>query len=202
VRKSCVQVAVVLLMLACLACTGCVSWMPHGRTGATKKVKKRKSGFVPKPSHTYHVIGENEDFVGCIIRYDKTLYRGGNVKFDSAAKYLRAWGIKAIVSATPSDREREFAEDRGFNLVGVPFEKGKALSAETLGLLHRTLKGDGGAYYVHGHEGRQRGGAIGVFYRMHVQGWSFEDAVVEFKKLGGDYGDNEALLQSIGNYRP
>lgn len=201
-RKSCVPSVVVMLVLACLACTSCVSWLPHGKTGATKKTKKRTKGFVPKPGDTYHVVGEKVDFFGCIIRYDKKLYRGGGVKFDAAAKNLRAWGIKAIVSATPSEREREFAEAEGFTLLAVPFDREKPLSAETLGLLRSALKPDSGPYYVHGHDGRQRGGAMGVFYRMHVQGWSFEEAAVEFKKLGGDYAANETLLQSIADYRP
>jgi len=179
-----------------------MSWLPHARTGATKKAKKGKSAFIPKPSHTYHVVGQRDGIEGFVVRYDGKFYRGGEPKSRDAAKYFKAWGIKTIVSVTPTDLERELARDYGLELVEVPFEKGKPLSAEALGALHRTLKADGGPYYSHCHGGTQRGGAIGFFFRMHVQKWSFENAAMEYKNLGGDYAANETMLQSIADYKP
>lgn len=190
------------LTLTCAACSGCVSWLLDGKTGATKTAKRYKSGFIPEPSDTYHVVGERDGLAGFVVRYDSKFYRGGELKSEDAAKSLKAWGVKTIVSVVPSDRERKFAAAHDFALEEVVFEKDKALSPRTLALLERALKSDGGPYYAHCDGGTQRGGAVGVFFRMHVQGVSFEDAAMEFKRLGGDYEGNEALLKSIADYRP
>jgi len=111
-------------------------------------------------------------------------------------------GIKSIVSITPTDKERDFCKRHGFTLVEVPFDKVNGPSADNLGRFVETIKQGQGPFYVHCVGGTHRGGVLGVAYRLHHLGWTYERALVEFGRLGGDLKEDHLLLEAVKNYKP
>jgi len=113
--------------------------------------------------------------------------------------YGWAYGIRTIVSITPTDHERNLCRSNDFTLVEIPFQKEGGLSSEDLRRYLKTIKTGVGPFYVHCRGGTHRGGVLGVAYRIHIQGWTYEKALVEYGRLGGDLLADCKMLDSIRN---
>ncbi len=175
---------------------------PDAVSGATPAYAAGDRGALPPACEGYEVLGVRDGIKNWAIRYDGVLIRGGEFCDDKASDALTAWGVKTIVSITPTDKEREFCKRHGFALVEVPFDKKQGPGAEDIGKFLDTIKTGKGPFYVHCVGGNHRGGVLGVAYRVHILGWPYERALVEFGRLGGDLKENHVLLETIRNYKP
>ncbi len=165
-------------------------------TGATPKYQHGKTALPPEVG-AYKVIGVLNGLKKYVIRYDNKLYRGGEPFADSAVQSLKKYGIRTVISITPTDQERKLCKDNGLTLVEIPFEKTKGLSPDDLKRYLKTLKTGASPFYVHCHGGTHRGGVLGVAYRVHIQGWPYEKALVEHGRLGGDLMADHIMLESV-----
>ena len=129
------------------------------------------------------MLGVLEGLNKYAVRYDDQRYRGGAPYTDSAATPLRKYGIKTIVSITPTEHERDFCRKHGFAMVEIPFEKTKGPSQDDLRRYLGTIRTGVGPFDVHCHGGTHRGGVLGVAYRVHGLGWPYEKALVEHGRL-------------------
>lgn len=156
-----------------------------------------KETKLPPEDPFYDVLGNVDGIEGYVIKYTNKLYRGGTLKDSTALKYLRRQGITTIVSITPDEKERRLCQIYGMKLVELPFEKKKTIPENTLSVfLTETRMAEGGVY-VHCHGGAHRAGILGAAYRIHLNNWPAEKAIVEFSKLGGDLTEDNRMVQSI-----
>lgn len=168
-------------------------------TGATCRAGHDET-YLPPKAGEYEVLGVREGLNGYVVKYDKTLYRGGALLGDSAIDTLRELGIKTIISITPTDSERRFSMQNGYKLVEIPFENATGPSHSEIALLLKSIKKLQGPFYLHCHGGAHRAGVLGAAYRIHVLGWTFEKAIVEYGRLGGDLLKDHAMLEKIRIY--
>lgn len=159
-------------------------------SGATTKA------FPPK-ADTYEVVGWQEGLNGYVVKYNDRMYRGGDVLDRKGAQALKQWGVRTIVSVTPTDVERQLAREYGMTLVEVPFEKTPGPAPETLARFLEATRAGPGAFYVHCHGGTHRGGILCASYRMREEGWDFNKTAVEFGRLGGDLKADHAMLEAV-----
>ena len=156
---------------------------------------------LPPRSDTYDVLGWRGGISGPIVRYNDKLYRGGQITREAGVAALKQWGIRTIVSITPDNQERAWARRHGLDLVEVPFSAKTGLSVETVRAFLQALRDAKGRVYLHCKGGCHRAGALGVAYRMHVENWTYDRAVVEFALLGGDVPKYRKLLAAARSAR-
>lgn len=150
----------------------------------------------PTNSH-YQVLGQREGLNGYVVQYDKAFYRGGHVYIeDLAAEALQECDIKTIVSITPSDTERAFCATNGFVLIEVPFDKSGPTPQDYQHYI-QALETNTPPYYIHCKGGSHRAGILSAAYRIKLQGWSFEQAVLEYGRLGGDLKADHAMIETL-----
>jgi hypothetical protein len=145
---------------------------PDGTTGATYSAPPVEQGR------------EVPGLAGPIYDYGENVYRGGEPTSIEGAQALRDWGIKTVVSVTPTELERQLCEKYQLNLVELPFEK-KPLPGEKIDRFIDVVKNRDAPFYVHCHGGRHRGGILGLIYRIGVLGWDADKAIREFENRGG-----------------
>ena len=85
----------------------------------------------------------------------------------------------------------------GFNKVLL---KDPARNRTILDLYLDTIRSDSGPFYVHCHGGTHRGGILGMAYRMYVQNWTYEKALIEFGLLGGSLMKDYKMIQAVRTY--
>jgi len=187
-----------MLLMTCVSCRH----MPDADTvtQATPKYKPKES-ILPPAAGEYKVLGVQKGLKSYVIQYDDRFFRGGDIYHDSAAKALNGWGIKTIVSITPSSEERRFCKKYGFTLVEVPFDKSTGPSKENLDLFMKTVETSSDPIYVHCYGGTHRGSMLAIAYRIYVLGWDSDKALVEHGRLGGDLLSDHIMLENILNYK-
>ena len=189
------------VVLAALGTTATGCHTPHqcpilqGLTGG------RIPAPLPPPGDSYTVVGYREGLRFYIIQYNQTLYRGGDVLSREGADALKALGIKTIIAVTPSDQERALAKEYGFALVEIPF----GLNDLKKGHLDRFLAAvekNPGPFYVHCFGGDLRAGILLAHYRIHREGWTFDRALDEYRRLDANYWDSLGLVQVLKDNAP
>ena len=166
---------------------------------ATSQATYKVAGKVvlPPEGEGYKVIGRVAGLNKYVVQYDERLYRGGQPLTAEGLTALKKWGIKTIVSVTPDDHERKFAEENGFALVEVPFGHGVGIPAEVLSKFLKTTTQQAGGIYVHCMGGSHRAGALCLAYRVHVAGWAYDKALIEYGRLGGDLKGDFVMVESV-----
>lgn len=155
----------------------------------------------PTNSH-YQVLGHREGLNGYVVKYNDVFYRGGQVYIeDLAAEALREYAIKTIVSITPSDAERAFCASNSLALIEIPFDKGGP-SAEDYQNFLKALESSEPPFYIHCKGGSHRAGILSAAYRIQLQGWSFEQAAIEYGRLGGDLKADHAMIETLRVPKP
>jgi len=183
-------------MCLCVSCRLIQITETDGITGATQPYTQNKI-VLPPPHKDYEVLGVQEGLKNFTVRYDDQLYRGGELHANSAALTLYDWNVKTIISIAPSEYERNFCREHGFLLVEIPFDKITGPTATDLKCFKDTIRTGSGPFYMHCRGGSHRGGVLGVAYRVDILGWSYEKALVEFGRLGGDLRGDHDMLEAI-----
>lgn len=161
-----------------------------------------ETAVCPPSNSFYQVLGHYEGLKNYVVKYDDHFYRGGEIYLDDSARNaLGEFGIKTVVSVTPSDQERAFCATNGLELIEVPFEKNGPTEEDYRGFFQALEKAPV-PYYVHCKGGSHRAGILGAAYRIRMQNWSFDKAVVEYGRLGGDLKADNTMIESLQRIKP
>ena len=171
------------------------------RSGATFLQGSQKL-ILPPAGEGGVVLGELSGVRGFVVQYDDLVFRGGEPYKKSAAKTLQKLGVKTIVSIVPTEGERAFCRKFGFALVELPFDKITGVSPADVALLRETMTTEAAPFYFHCKGGSHRGGTLSAAYRLFVQDWSYEKAMGEFDRLGGDPQVDQNLMESLRRMVP
>lgn len=156
---------------------------------------------LPPKGQAYKVVGRRAGLRGFIVRYDKKLYRGGQIVSEEGIETLKQRGIKTIISVTPDEHERKYAHAAGLRLVEVHFDEQQSIPKKTLQKFLDAIEADDGPFYLHAMGGSHRAGALAAAYRVHAGGWEFDKAIIEFGRLGGSLKDDHKLLASVRAFK-
>ena len=152
------------------------------------------------------------------------IYRGARPT-EAQWKELKDFGIKTVISLQGGDDEfplrsiiQDFEpgelpswikkEDQGFTSLGIHFENRPLNSirditgyeASEINEVLLTLQ-DSSKYpiFFHCEHGNDRTGLIAALYRVEVQGWTWQSALSEWKRLGHQ-GVGRAITYSLDEY--
>jgi DSP-PTPase phosphatase fused to NAD+ Kinase len=182
-------------LLSAVACRS--TGTPDAMTAATGHATAAADMDLPPASTTYEVIGVVPGIQKFVVKYDTDFFRGGDIKERVGIEALKARGVRLIVAVTPTDIERALAKEYGIALVELPFTKEAGVPPEMLQKFVALMDGSNAPVYVHCHGGTHRGGTLGVAYRVHVLGWDWDKALVEYGYLGGDLQTDRVMLESV-----
>lgn len=196
------QLRLVLMFFLMLNCAMQIARAEE--TGSCDSVTPYESGFrgvLPPGADNwnhqhYEVIGEKEGLKNWLIRYDDHLFRGGELESADGAQSLADLGIKTVFAITSPDQERRWLEGVGIEVVDLSFDKNASLSEQHIEHIADQVSSSPAPAYVHCVGGTQRGGVVGVIYRL-TQGWKPDQALLEFAYLGGSLKDNNETLKSV-----
>jgi protein tyrosine phosphatase (PTP) superfamily phosphohydrolase (DUF442 family) len=194
--------ACMCLVAACASHSTRVAPKADAVSGATPAYLGGERGALPPTNSDYQVLGVKDGIKSWAVKYDDKLLRGGQFYAESAAAALKDWNVKTVISIVPGDKERAFCKAQGLALVEIPFDKAKGPSDADIRRFLDTIKTGTSPFYVHCVGGTHRGGVLGVAYRVHIQNWSFERALVEFGRLGGDLREDHLHLETVKNFKP
>lgn len=190
------QSIVALSLLLTLA--GCQHKQPAAPVdGVSSATTPHESIIYPPSNSNYRVLGHLEGLNGYVVKYDDTLYRGGRVYIeDIGAEALHTQGIKTIISVVPDSEETAFCASNGFSLIEIPFIKPGPTPADYETFFH-ALETATPPFYVHCNGGSHRAGILGAAYRIKMQHWSFDQAMIEYGRLGGDLKGDHEMLETL-----
>ncbi len=145
---------------------------------------------------SYEVLGRKDGLRAWLVRYDDHFYRGGELESVDGARSLAALGIKTVFAITSVDKERHWLESQGIEIVDLSFAKNARLSDQRIREIAEQISAHPGPVYVHCVGGTQRGGVVGVIYRLS-QGWAVDQSLLEFAFLGGSLKGNSGTLKAV-----
>ncbi len=145
---------------------------------------------------SYEVLGKKDGLKNWLIRYDDHFYRGGELENADGARSLADLGIKTVFAITSLDKERQWLESQGIKVVDLSFDKNANLSQQDVQHIAEQLNTSSAPAYIHCVGGTQRGGVVGVIYRLS-QGWEPDQSLLEFAYLGGSLKANSETIKSV-----
>lgn len=152
--------------------------------------------WLPEPGLEYKVLGYNPGLKGVLIQYSDDMYRGGDMLSVDGVKLLKSRGIKTVYSVTPSEAIRSYCTSYGIELQEYVFDY-QGLSDQQAKQFITSLDSVEYPIYIHCHSGKQRGGNLGVLYRIFKEHWSFEKAFKEYEVLGGKPDADKEMLTRL-----
>jgi protein tyrosine phosphatase (PTP) superfamily phosphohydrolase (DUF442 family) len=155
---------------------------------------------LPEESADYKLLGQLTGLKNFAVAYEDSLIRGGEIYDNDAADVLNQIGTQLIISVTPNDREREFCQTYGFELLEISFDKNNGPTEMLLTTFLNAADHASGSVYVHCHGGAHRAGILCMAYRVHVQQWDTERALLEYLKLGGDLQTDQGMIKRVFAY--
>jgi protein tyrosine phosphatase (PTP) superfamily phosphohydrolase (DUF442 family) len=155
---------------------------------------------LPEESADYKLLGQLTGLKNFAVAYEDSLIRGGEIYDNDAADVLNQIGTQLIISVTPNDREREFCQTYGFELLEISFDKNNGPTEMLLTAFLNAADHASGSVYVHCHGGAHRAGILCMAYRVHVQQWDTERALLEYLKLGGDLQTDQGMIKRVFAY--
>lgn len=166
-----------------------------GKTSATWKKQSKDS--LPPDTVSWAIIGKVEGVRGNVVKYNEKLYRGGAIFSKTGARNLKRLGVNTVIAITPTDTERQILDKANLELVEIPFEKDQRIPSDMLAFFLKVVEEKEGPFYVHCGTGFPRAGALNAAYRVNIQHWTCERAIMEFKEQGGNTKTANKLLESI-----
>lgn len=168
--------------------------IPDAITQSSEDLNRTNASLLPPQDSTYTVYGYVNGLKGYIVQYNKNLYRGGNLLSDSGGLLLKKHGIRTIISITPDDFQKRIARRYALTYIEFPFDYSKLPQSKLMHFLD-IIKNSQGPLFIHCHGGNQRAGNLCAIYRMKVEGWPFERALIEYGKLGGKIREDYVMLE-------
>lgn len=165
---------------------------------ATSEASQKADSWLPEEDSTYKVIGYKKGLKGVTIKYSGNLYRGGNILSAEGAKILQENGIKTVISVTPDDNIKTLCNTFGFKNIDMFYDYGKLTDSITIAFLN-VLDNEDSPLYIHCFSGKQRAGLLCAISRLYNDNWTFEQAEMEYGKLGGKVKEDHDLLVEAHN---
>ena len=181
-----------VLLVSLVSCSSTGKSSPASGNGNEVKL--------PPASQTYSVMGGVTGINMFVAKYDDKLFRGGEPTAKQGFISLKQLGINTIISIVPSKLERTYAPKYDIKLVELEFQKPDGPSKEQLKTFLDTIAKGKSPFYVHCKGGRHKGGILGLAYRLHVQKWPLEKALIEFEQLGGSRTDDDKMIKAVTSY--
>lgn len=133
------------------------------------------------------------------------LYRGAQPS-DEGFRELQRRGIKTVINLRANYSEREAVEALGMKAVDIPLEAGlfeaeSPNEAKLKAFFDVVLDPANQPVFVHCLRGKDRTGALSAVFRVEVEGWTAEDAIVEMRSFGF-YDPYQGLLAFVRAYTP
>lgn len=144
----------------------------------------------------YEILGKKDGLKSWLVRYDDRFYRGGDLKNIGGAASLAELGIKTVVAITSADTEREWLKSQGIDIVDLSFAKNAGFDEQQVRQIAEQMSSLPAPVYVHCVGGTHRAGVLGIIYRLS-QGWSPDQALLEFAYLGGSLKANDKTIKSV-----
>ncbi len=165
---------------------------PDGVSAASAKADR----WLPEPGDSYQVIGHVAGIKGAVIRYDSLLIRGGDILAIEGAQWLHQQGVKTVVSVTPNTQIESYCRAVGITAISIPFEY-QQMSKEQAIQFCTVIDTITTPLYIHCHSGKQRGGNLGVLWRVYRDSWKLETAMNEYAALGGKPDEDRHMLAML-----
>ncbi|MBE3069248.1 MAG: hypothetical protein IMZ66_03325 [Planctomycetes bacterium] len=156
---------------------------------------------LPPPGDTYEVVGRRDGIRFHVVKYNATLYRGGDILNRAGAQALKDLGIKTIISVSPNAQERALAQEFGFVLVEIPFGWFD-MTASHLSRFLAAIDANPAPFYVHSFLGINQAGILLAHYRIHREGWTVDTALAEYWRLDGNYWDSTHMVDVLKKNAP
>ncbi len=160
---------------------------------AVSSATQKKQEWTPIKDSIYEVAGYKKGLKGCLIKYNNSLYRGGNILSAEGAKLLKQKGIRTVVSVTPDENISTLCKSFSFDEANLFYDYG-VLPDSTINRFLDVLDSAEFPLYIHCFSGNQRAGLLCAVSRIYLEGWSFEKAENEYGKLGGKVTADHPLL--------
>ena len=130
------------------------------------------------------------------LQVSERLWRGSRLKAVDIAT-LKSNGFKLIVNLCEErDTDSKPSYMYGINCIQIPIIDNRPPTKEQMiHFLNLTLDDDNVPVYVHCQAGKGRTGCAVACYRMAIQGWLPEDAILEAKKFGMGMPCQEEFLR-------
>jgi protein tyrosine phosphatase (PTP) superfamily phosphohydrolase (DUF442 family) len=161
---------------------------------------RRQKPTPAPPGGTYEFLGRRKGLRGYVIAYDRSLYRGGAPTGPDGLSALEVLGVRSIVSICPGRALRRWSRANRLALAEIPFGAGGPSPGDCRRFLE-AMRDFPKPVYLHCRTGERRAGALAILYRTEIGGWSWDSAVHEFVRSGGDRRRDAALISAVRGYR-
>ncbi len=133
---------------------------------------------------------------GYIIVYDNNLYRGGDLSPEAVGQ-LKNFGVKTVITIDPDPELAEMVKSAGLKLVAFNWKNRRIMEPETLEQFLKLIKENSAPLYLHSKEETQDAGILATIYRIYLENWPYEKAIIEYGRIGGSLKDDDRLLRAI-----
>lgn len=158
--------------------------------------------ILPPPNESYQVVGMLPGLEGYLVWYDDILLRGGNVINSEGMDALQEQDTRLIISITPNELLANLSGVYGIDFMELEFDYSSGLSTELLNSFLALMSSPPGVVYVHSTDGNTYAGLLGLAYRIYLQNWEPDKAMIEYARLGGSLKDAHRLVEQVLHYKP
>lgn len=141
-----------------------------------------------------------------VAKIREGLYRGGQPDGDEGYAWLKAQGVKTVISLRSWNEEKAAVEKHGMTSVRLAvqadvFGSEPPTEAQIGEFFRIVLDPARGPVYFHCKHGKDRTGTMAALYRIEVDGWTSAEAIQEMQEFG--YHDVfKDLIEFVRNYKP
>lgn len=167
-------------------------------TKSTEILNTENMADLPSIDGNYQIMGFSEGLKGYVVKYNDTLFRGGDILSEKGFSLLEKFKIKSIISVTPNEFIRENCEKLNISLFEFPYEYGN-LAFSSLKQFLNIIDNVEYPVYIHCHGGNRRAGTLCTIFRIYKEGWSLNNALFEYGKLGGPLNKDYDFIKNIYN---
>ncbi|HBG27561.1 MAG: hypothetical protein A2Y10_15485 [Planctomycetes bacterium GWF2_41_51] len=121
--------------------------------------------------------------IGNFYKVSDSLYRGKQPKAQGITE-LKEMGVKTIVNLRTEDTDKELFGNTQIGYEFIPMRAKNPKEADIINFLKIVTNKDKAPVFIHCMRGADRTGLMCAVYRIAVEGWEKEDAIVEMTKGG------------------
>lgn len=131
-----------------------------------------------------------------------TLYRSAQPTA-AGFKELEKMGIKTIIDLTGTHRDPDLMRGTSLKYYEIPSKASEVREGDLLHFLQIVTNPAEAPYLVHCHHGADRTGLFVAVYRIVIQGWSKEEAILEMQKGGfGFHNTYTNIVKYLQSFNP
>ena len=182
------------VLIICLMLTGLTSC---SSTAGQRSLWSQDHTPLPPTGLTYTVIGHVDGIKHFVIAYDDAVLRGGRILSDAGATFLTNRGVSTVIAVHPSETEALLLYEYNINLLEFPADRNEPIPPDVVADFINVVSKSEKPVYLRSEEGTHIAGAFGMAYRIHACHWPYQDALIEFGRLGGSLKDDHTMTESL-----